>query len=486
MITLGFPIPDLPIVVDPARVQHVSHVMIARQLHASLVSVSQSGTVTPDLARGWSLSKDRKSLVFSLKAATFSNGERIRPTHVVTTFQRLALSKAAVASDLSFIRGFEQSVGKKTVSPEFGVVSKGDEEVEFKLESFNPLIFQIIGLPDCGIVPSGDVGELSARAGMVSSGAWRIIHVEPRSLALEKWRPSENDTKSPPRRLEFVKVGPEDRLDLARAGKIDSLADASLSASEVKEFREKGWIHVTPDTSRFLFARVGPSVDPATRLDVAEAFEGFRAAFRDPDGAFKPMYGVFPPFLEGGFGQSNYASLLQSARASTPRPKSARPKLRPLRFAYLEKNPRLATLVPSLVAKLRDFDFDVKQQPLPLADLLKKVKTRDFDVLLSTKGLEYPDAYSILSYFRSGYDQNDFYVSSQDVDKALSAVVRTDDRAEIKRLYHDIQRGILSTFVYLPIAYGSGASGLWSPRVRSAPATPLGLHTLRFEQVEMN
>jgi ABC-type transport system substrate-binding protein len=486
MSTLTFPIPDLPIVIDPARVQHISHVMIARQLHANLVSVSQAGTVTPELAHGWTLSKDKKTLVFSLKAATFSNGEKIRPAHIVSTFERLALSKAAVASDLNFIEGFEESVGKKTVTPEFGVVATGNNEVMFKLQSFSPLLFQILGLPDCGIVPSGAVEEFPVRAGMVSSGAWRVVQVEARSFVIEKWRPSEHDGKSHPQRLEFVKTSAEGRLDLARAGKIDSLADTSLSASEVKEFQGQGWNHVTPDTSRFLFARVSPSVDPATRLNIAEAFAGFRAAFRDPDNAFKPMHGVFPPFLEGGLGRADYASLLQAARASSPRMKGVRLKSRSIRFAFLEKNPRLETLVPGLVAKLKDFDLEVEHQPLPLAELLKKIKTRDFDVLLSTKAMEYPDAFSILSYFRSGYDQNDFNVSSQDVDKALAAVARTDDRSETLRLYRDIQRSILSSFLYLPIACGSGASGLWSPRVKSAPATPLGVHTLRFEQVEMN
>jgi ABC-type transport system substrate-binding protein len=487
MITLTFPIPDLPIVVDPARVQHVSHVMIARQLHANLVSVSQGGTVTPELARGWSLSKDKKTLIFSLKSATFSNGEKIRPYHVVSTFERLALSKAAVASDLNFIQGFEASLGRKTVTPEFGVVAKGNEEVEFKLESFSPLVFQILGMPDCGIVPSGAVDEFPVRAGMVSSGAWRIVRAEVKSLVIEKWRPSDHEAKSYPKRIEFVKVNSEGRVHLARAGKIDSLADTSLSTTEVKDFQNKGWTHATPDTSRFLFARVNPSIDSARRLEIAEAFAEFRAEFRDPEGAFKAMHGVFPPFLEGSLSHVDYAPMLQEAQASTPpRKKGTRQKSRSLRITYLENNARLETLLPNLVAKLKEFDFEFQQQPLPLAELLKKIKTKDFDVLLSTKAMEYPDAFAILSYFRSGYDQNDFNISSEDLDSALTAVVRTDDRSETLRLYRDIQRSILSSFLYLPMLYGSGASGLWSPRVKSAPATPLGVHTLRFEQVEMN
>jgi oligopeptide transport system substrate-binding protein len=485
MIMLGFPVPDLPFVVDPARVQHVSHVMIARQLHASLVSVSQGGTVTPDLASRWSLSKDRKSLVFVLKAATFSNGEKIRPAHIVRTFERLALSKAAVASDLSFIRGFEQSAGRKSVTPEFGVTAKGEEEVEFKLVSFSPVIFQILGLPDCGIVPSSDVNEFSASVGMASSGAWRVVEVESRTIVIEKWRQNQHESKSPPRRIEFVRVGTEGRSNLAKSGKVDSLADTSLNAEEVKEFQRKGWIHATPDTSRFLFARVGPSLDRSTKLDVAEAFARFREGFLAPDDAFKPLYGVFPPFLEEGFGKSEYSAVLKAARASSPRPRGARAAKRPLRFAYLEKNQRLAVLVTLLVAALRESGFDVVEEPLPIGDLLNRTKTKDFDVLISSKGLEYADAYSVLTYFRSGYEQNDFNIESRKIDEALGAVVRTDDKSKTLQLYREIQREILSSFAYLPIAYGSGASGLWSPKVKSAPATPLGVHTLRFEQIEV-
>ena len=110
---------------------------------------------------------------------------------------------------------------------------------------------------------------------------------------------------------------------------------------------------------------------------------------------------------------------------------------------------------------------------------------KSYDILINSRGIDYPDGISILNYFRSGVSGNYYFVSDKSIDRMLNLSSQEFDQEKRLQYYQKIQEAILAKHVVVPMFFGSQTSGLWGPRVKSVPAHPLGYHFLPFEMIEM-
>ena len=105
--------------------------------------------------------------------------------------------------------------------------------------------------------------------------------------------------------------------------------------------------------------------------------------------------------------------------------------------------------------------------------------------MIARKTVDYPDGFSVLGYFKGNYESNYFFVNDPKVDSALAEVLQIFDPRERESKYKEVQKLIMKHWTVIPLLFGSEASGLWSPKVRSLPAHPLGYHMLPIETIEM-
>jgi hypothetical protein len=109
----------------------------------------------------------------------------------------------------------------------------------------------------------------------------------------------------------------------------------------------------------------------------------------------------------------------------------------------------------------------------------------NFQAMLISKFLDYPDPMSVLSYFHKTSAYKGFFPESFDLSNGFDALSKTIEPARRRNLYSNLQNRILGVRIVNPIIFGNDASTLWGPRVSHVPPHPMGIHTLRFSELEM-
>jgi ABC-type transport system substrate-binding protein len=134
---------------------------------------------------------------------------------------------------------------------------------------------------------------------------------------------------------------------------------------------------------------------------------------------------------------------------------------------------------------LKKENITITLVPISRDQYIKDLLGQKTPAILASKGLDYFEAYSILSYFHSGIPGNVFHVHSKTIDKKLDeAQTIVDTKARAKK-YQELQQIILEKRTVVPLTFGSEVSGLWSKKVASIPSHPGGMHTLPLETISL-
>lgn len=87
-----------PTTLDPHKATTAAEANILRDLYEGLLTYDAAGALVPGAASGWTISEDRLTYVFTLRAANWSNGTPVTAVDFVASFRRL-LDPATAAPD---------------------------------------------------------------------------------------------------------------------------------------------------------------------------------------------------------------------------------------------------------------------------------------------------------------------------------------------------------------------------------------------------
>lgn len=79
---------------DPANIFNPFEESVTRCTYQSLVRIDEQGRIVGDLAKSWTFTPDKTSIIFDLNPALFSNGKAVTAQNVVNSFLRLTSSEA--------------------------------------------------------------------------------------------------------------------------------------------------------------------------------------------------------------------------------------------------------------------------------------------------------------------------------------------------------------------------------------------------------
>lgn len=468
--------PKVNLRLDPHRMEDAYSMMIVSQLYRGLLRFNSDGDVVPDLALSWKESGDRKSYRFKLRPATFSNGEKVTAKNVQLTFARMFVLGAGMAADLDYIKGVKEFLKSKNLD-DFGVKVIADDEVEFQLENASALFLKHMAVADCGIM---DLHSLADVQGLPQafSGPYQIEKQEGDQVYLTKWRKDPLESKAPPERILFFGTT-EDAIALANAGKTDTLDRDVVPPGKRKDFEKKGWgtspteltgesfivlnpKYLSEDLRRYLYLKV----DPAAVV----------AQFSEPQ--FKPAYGLIPTGFPGELSNDDVAGMRK------PEPQYKGKKVS-FQFDY-DSSADFDNQVVSYLKKVWPSDrIEVQFNPMTKAEKLSRMFSKTSQAVLGRKGIDYPDGFSVLTYFKGKYESNYFHVDDSAIDSEIGGAVKEFDAGKRTELYKKLQLQILGKYTTIPLLFGSQASGLWSGKVKMVPSHPMGYHTMPFETIEM-
>lgn len=474
-INIHFPMVSLNL--DPHKMEDAFSMAVVLQIHRGLLRYTPSGDVAPDLAETWKESPDHKSYNLKLRPSTFSNGVKIEAKHVQMSFARLFSIGAAIGADLDYIEGVSEfrktgdlsKLGIKVISP---------SEIEFRLKHSSALFLKHLAVADCAVLPLDsykDEIQFNEKTGF--SGPYKVSKFDSETgVTLEKWRSDGLDSKNPPKKIHFF---PSARtpIDLAKSGETDSL-DHDVVPNDIKMLLlSTGW----KETATELIAETYLILSPKKVSD-----EIRKALFSSVDQneiakflgeKYVPAYGAIPRGVPGELSANDMTALKGKAAKSTKGT---------IHLEFDPDNKAHQKLQKYLKETWEKIGISVKLAPLAKKELLKKLFSSECEVCLGQKGLDYPDGYSVLTYFKSGYPSNYFHINDAAIDKLIDDAGTILSREEREKTYAEIQRKVLAKNTLIPLAFGSEASGLWSGKIKSVPPHAMGIHMLPFETIELS
>lgn len=473
--------PLVKLILDPHKMEDAHSMAVVGQLFRGLLRYTPSGEVVPDLAESWHESKDHLRFRFKLKAGVqFSDGSRITAKNVQMSFARMFFLGASMGADLDYIQGTRAFRLSKNLK-QFGITVLSENELEFELSHPSGLFLKHLAVVDSAILPLEDFkNELNLTSAGKFSGPYRVAKApDDQHLILEKWRKDALDSQNPPARITYWMTD-KNSVQLALEGQTDSLDHDRVSVAEIHDkLTEKGWVVTPTEVAGEAFVVLNPALIPVeTRKYLYSKVRTTDLMSRLSSPRLKAAHGVIPTWIPGELSELDVAEVRLAAQRSTP-------PTGKVTLEFGEGSPTERTIGEYLKEVWQTPEFQVDLKALSQPERLKRLFSGTAQACLGRKGLDYPDGFSMLGYFRSGYDSNYFHVQDPKIDAQLGVASATLDQKAREALYRSIQIGVLKQWTVIPLFFGSEASGLWSPKVKSVPAHPMGYHTLPMESVEM-
>lgn len=472
---LTIPIKDLPENLDPQMTKSIYDMIVNLQLHRGLMRFLPNLSIAPDLAESFEVLDDGKRIRFHLAKRSFSDGERVTAQHVVRTFQRLFVIRAGFAADMDYIVNARVLMTDSTMRPNpdiLGVHAIDANTVEFKLVRPVSIFLAHLAAVDAAILPLKEDLKYDWHK-QSGAGPYRVKSSDKTAIQLELVAtPDKPKTKSPPQ-IKFETLGTDEAIKASLQGKVDSLDGYSIPQASVENLKNKGWQESVSTITRQLFLVQNPN----------------RISKKVRDAIFTAVMTAKEPLLPAPYIKS-YGLIPNSLAGSLSDPQVMPTKISPLEkrekvsVMIVEGEPSLATLAKNLTDLLTPLNIEIKVIQISLKDYMPTIEKKEYDILIRSKFLDYPDGLSILTYFRSSYSANTFFVESPEVDTLIESALLELDKNKRTKLYEVIQEKILAQRTVVPIVFGSDNRGLWSDKIKSVPAHPLGLQGLPLETIE--
>lgn len=476
--SLSIHLPSLGLEVDPHKMEDAYSMTLVLQVYRGLFRYTPEGELKPDLVESWRKSEDHKIITFKLRKGQFSNGAPITAENVRASFARIFLLGASIGADIDYISG-SNAYRKSKKLIDLGISVIDSQTVELKLDRPSALIFKHLATVDCAILPIINPDEVLVQdEKLVASGPFRIASRDANEIKLIKWRSDPADSPNPPKNVSYFLAANPNPEQLFESKRTDSFDDDEISAALEEKLQANKWKKYVTELSREWFVLMQPD-----RLQLSvRKFLAARAdkAVSTPVQPFLiQAFGLIPPGIAGGLASSDKVEYREALK-SVPEPGP-----RTVKLTYSNAGNITPNIAKILKETWSSKNLTVTLDPVDLSTLLTRMFKKDYEVLIGGKGLDYPDGYSVLAYFKSGYDGNYFNVHDREIDRALDRLVTTIDQRERERGYRKLQIDILNKFTVVPLFFGSPSSGYWSNRVANVPPHPIGLHTLPLETVEL-
>ena len=475
-MALNIHVPDVNIQIDPQKMEDAFSMMIALQLFRGLLRYDQNGDVMGDLAESWIESSDHLKYTFKLKEATFSNGKPVTSRHVQMTLARLFYLGSSMAADIDYISGVDEFKKTWDIS-KFGVKPINDRELAITLSHPSAIFLRQIAVVDCSILPLEDFKQnLDLSSNGSFSGPYKLKSQIGKQFILEKWRKDKLESSNPPQEVKFFATR-EKSIDLAKTEQTDSLDTDQISMGDDSFLRKAGWTSRPTELTNEAFVILNPKYVPLeVRQELYNKTNSTEVIQFLNESNLVPAFGLIP---------NGFYGFLEKKPEIESKSTSYKGKKISFKLDYLENSEFDKKLANFLKKKWSSDKVEVILNQVGRGEKLNRMFSKTAEATVARKGTDYPDGYSVLTYFKGKYQSNYFHVDDPKIDLMISNAAREFDQTKRAKLYQEIQEAILKHATNIPLYFGSTASGLWSNKVEAIPAHPLGFHTMPYETILM-
>lgn len=465
------PMKGLPSQLDPQRMETIYEMVVNLQIHRGLMRFLPNLSIVPDIAESYSVFDQGQRVRFHLGNRFFSNGTKITANHVVRTFQRLFFIRSGFAADIDYIVGAKEILSgspQKSHLSKLGVLAINDHTVEFRLIKPVSIFLSHLATVDASILPLKEDLVYSWKNDG-GAGPYSVQDIGPEKVNLVSARAS-----TPAKSIGFVEMPPKVAIEAALKGEIDSLDGYTVNDKELKLLTARGWKPSVSTITRQLFLVQNPN---RVRKDIRQTIFDAVMKHQDPliSGTYTKSCGLIPNSLGGALDNRSYAAPNISSLKDPAK----------VTLTIIEGESTLEEMAANLKKLLRPLNVHLLIKRIPMKSYMALVNSRDFEIMLRSKYLDYPDGMSILTYFKSDFSANTFFIEDKKVDSKIEMALGELNREKRFSIYREIQLQILSHNIIVPIVFGSDNHGLWNSKLSNVPAHPLGLQGLPFDSITL-
>jgi oligopeptide transport system substrate-binding protein len=295
-----------PATFDPQLTATVIEADVLYDLFEGLLTYDAAGKLIPGAAESWRVSPDGRTYVFSLREAQWSNGDPVRASDFVFTFQRLLdPATGAEYANLYYPIRNAEAVNKGKVPPTaLGVRAIDEKTLEITLERPTPYFLSVLAHQTSAPVNPKNVekfGRAFARPGnLVSNGAFRLESFTPNDETVLVKNPYFHGARDVAIDKEII-ASIDDRAAAFlrfRTHEIDSYDDAPGDQLAFVRKTLGGEFHVAPTLGVLYFAfntSKAPFDDARVRNALSMVVDREFLAKSIWGGAMAPAYAFVPP-----------------------------------------------------------------------------------------------------------------------------------------------------------------------------------------------
>ena len=193
------------------------------------------------------------------------------------------------------------------------------------------------------------------------------------------------------------------------------------------------------------------------------------------DKSIVPAYGFIPNCLPG--------HLKGRQHTNVKRPDIT--KRLSIKITYGENLPYPEVFKSYLIQVWSHPKLKIEFEELPVSKYLEKMFNKKEQVVIGARGIDYPEGYSVVTYFRSDVESNYFFINSKKIDELIDSSGQELNNEKRYAIYEEIQKNVLKEATVIPIAFGSWKKYYWSNRVKKVPPHPIGIHFMPLEMLVM-
>lgn len=476
--TLNIHFPVYKLVLDPHKMEDLYSMAVITQIYRGLLRYNSPGDVLPDLAESWTESADRKTYRFKLKASEFSDGSKVTAANVQMSFARIFFVGSSIGADIDYIEGVTKFRETKNIS-DLGIKVMSPDTVEFRLTKPSALFLVQLAVTDCAVLPITKFdATLEFTAKGIFSGPYKIVSGPDESgLIIEKWRTDALDSKNPPKKVTYV-MNDKNAVGLALAGVTDTLDHDKVNPADKIELQKRGWAATPTELTGEAFVILNPKlISSDLRAYLYSKTDSKELVEKLGEKMLTPAFGLIPKGMRGELEENQVLNIKNKMIYTGPKTSIV--------LEYEVTSEIELKIASYLREKWAHPKIDLKLVPLSKSEKLGRMFQKKSQAVVGRKSIDYPDGYSVLTYFKGNYESNYFQINDPKIDAMISDSVQIFDSKKREISYKEIQKNILAHYTVVPLFFGSEASGLWSSKVLSVPSHSMGYHTLPVESIEM-
>ena len=484
-----------PGTLDPHQARGVPAANILRDLYEGLVSISPTGEVEPGNAADWTISDDKLTYTFELRAdARWSNGEPVTAQDYVYGLRR-AVDPATASPYAQLHTPIEHAaaiIDGDRPPDSLGVRAVDDHRLEITLAEPTPYFLGTLAHPSSfpvyapAVEAHGDAFTQPGNAvtnGAYTMDAWRVNS----RISLVRNDAYWDDADTAIDRVEYYPiVDANSELSRYQAGELDWASMIPPSRLDAAREHIPDQLQIEPTLGVYYYGlnvRRAPFKDaPELRQALSMAIDREVIVDKITRGGEIPAYGWIPPAVDGYEGaRFEWADLPADEREARARElyreagySEDEPLQLEIRYNSNEANKKIASVIQAMWRRVLGAEVELRNEEWKV--FLDAVRSgRDTEAYRLAWIGDYDDPNTFFELMNSGFGLNGTGYASDAYDRLQEKQAHMPDGAERDEVMHAAEARLLADSPVIPI-YFYTSKYLVKPYVTGFEGNPLDIY----------